>query len=182
MEVSDQQLALMRRYREIMPIVDPLVNERKKILSLPYRKEFLVRSSRDIYKEVAYLYFLNNKLLDYVRVIHVYQLIDVYLGNSQRWSTILQINDPLVVILLGYNEFENKRTNEVLNQYLSYRKDDPLLKCLLVFYKGNELLYDTKYGKKANIPVISLPQVDLYRLGRSTSPVATSEQHSHFEF
>jgi hypothetical protein len=53
------------------------------------------------------------------RYLNAYELIDIYLGNHPDYRALLSISADIVVIDYGFDEFENKRQEDALNQVIS---------------------------------------------------------------
>lgn len=131
-----QHLELCRRFKSLLPLTDPIVSEREILLDTPSSKVIGFSSSRDIFREACAFYLMHNKLLQPVSVLHVYELIDIFMGNFKGMKTMFEFTPPSVIILLGYSNFNNRRTADVINQYIAFRRTDPSLQSLIVFYKG----------------------------------------------
>lgn len=50
--------------------------------------------------------------------MNVYELIEIYLGRHPEFSSIYQLKFPACILYQGYNEFENKRQNDAILQFL----------------------------------------------------------------
>lgn len=56
------------------------------------------------------------------QVLNVYELIEIYLGNYPEIRSIFSLRSPLLLLLHGYEEFENKRQPDIILQTLENRQ------------------------------------------------------------
>lgn len=81
--------------------------------------------------------------------INAYELIDIYLGNKEEIKCISDIEVSLIIVYLGYSEFENKRQSDVIEQVFEIQR--VWRRKMWVLYRGTG--FDKKYPRI----------VDLYR-------------------
>ena len=73
----------------------------------------------------------------------MYELIDIYLEKSLKYTRILDINPEVLLLYAGYNEFTNKRLEEAVLQVLANQKVTG--KSMWVYFKGTQKDFITKY-------------------------------------
>jgi len=55
-------------------------------------------------------------------VLNAYELIEIFLGHmAERYQSVLEIRAPLLIILFGYAEMENRRQEDLILQVLDNR-------------------------------------------------------------
>lgn len=179
-EISPEMRALCRRYKDLLPLKYPIKAERAVIATIPFAPVMTFISPKDLYREIAWFYLLHNKILADVKVIHPYEMVDIYLGKNTAVSSIFDINYPVVVFLLGYHELENRQLINVLNQYVAYRLTSNSLKAIVYFYKGKRSEFDYKYNSRTG-PTLSYGKITDFSGGRSVQ-TGTSGAPSPVEF
>lgn len=78
-------------------------------------KPVLIINPNDYMKQAFAYLFLNKGFVSY-KVMSAYSLLDVYLGNSEDYQTVLDISPDVLCLYLGYGEFENKRQVDIVVQ------------------------------------------------------------------
>lgn len=117
----------------------------------------LVSYRGELRSQVLASLLMRNHKYDNLLVLNAYSLIDIYLGNNDDCKSLLEIDRDIVCIYAGYNEFENKRTQDVILQladqqmvrnkkfWFLYRGSDLREKYALVyryFKDNNGLIYE----------------------------------------
>lgn len=64
---------------------------------------------------LAALLLANSPLPSYL-ALNVYELLEIYLGNDPRFSSVLHLKMDRLILMRGYNEFENKRQMDIILQ------------------------------------------------------------------
>ena len=100
---------------------------------LPVSKKICLRTyltMQGFYVQLA-IYFINNKITDY-KIFNAYELIDIFLGKHPDYKSFFSIRTGFLVLTFGWNEFENKRQEDVILQMLDICKTRfvPVLFCL----------------------------------------------------
>lgn len=74
-----------------------------------------------------------------------YELIDIYLGHQEDVPSLLSLEADVIMITLGYNEFENRRQEDAILQVL----DNQVHKGhqMWIFYKGSQADFKSKFSK-----------------------------------
>lgn len=79
--------------------------------------------------------------------MNAYELIDIYLGNKEEIKCISDIEASLVIVYLGYSEFENKRQSDVIEQLFEIQRINR--RKMWVLYRGTTM--DSKYPKVVDL-------------------------------
>ena len=113
------------------------------VSKVDFSKDVFVVSNKDLYRETFVLGLLALKKKRSYKVINAYRLIDIMVGNDLEYKAVSHIGEDILMVTLGYNEMENKRQIEVINQVIDIRRMSK--KLTWIFYKG--MLFDaTKLG------------------------------------
>lgn len=55
-------------------------------------------------------------------IINAYTLLDIYLGKSEDYQSISDIENRVVCVYLGYSEFENRRQSDIIEQLMEQQR------------------------------------------------------------
>lgn len=78
------------------------------------------------------------------KLLNSYELIEIFLDRKiDKYTSILDIDDELIGLTMGYSEPENKRQEDLLCQFLEERSTKKLP--VWVFFRGNEAELRKKY-------------------------------------
>lgn len=77
------------------------------------------------------------------KICNAYEFLDIYLGNSEEYQSIAEIEVDVIATYLGYGEFENKRQEDILLQLINYQKARN--KNFWLFFKGSEHQFAARY-------------------------------------
>ena len=80
---------------------------------------------------------MRNQKYENLIVFNAYSLIDIFLGNNEEYKSLLDIDRDIVCVYAGYNEFENKRAQDVILQLADQQKVHN--KKFWFLYKGNDV-------------------------------------------
>jgi len=68
-------------------------------------------------------------------VWHAYELIEVFLQHHPTTQSIFDISDDIAIVMCGFEEFANKRQEDILLQLMDVRRSRN--KITWIFYNGN---------------------------------------------
>lgn len=150
---KDEQLKRMTiYYNKLLPLdtnKDDLEKLSHQLEKYNFKDSLVFISSKDIYKSVFYLGLRSlGKKVQY-EVMNAYRLIDIYLGNDPLYKSVSAIECKYLLIYLGYNEFENKRQGDIIDQVMSLRKTEG--KYTWLFYRGTKSAYSNYKIKCSNV-------------------------------
>lgn len=97
----------------------------------------LVTYQGELRSEVLASLLMRNQKYDNLVVYNAYSLIDIFLGNNEDVQSLLDIDRDIVCVYAGYNEFENKRAQDVILQVADQQKVH--YKKFWFLYKGNDM-------------------------------------------
>lgn len=154
----EQQLKRMKiYYGKLLPLdtnKEELLKLSDKVKDFNFKQTLTIISSKDIYKSVFYLGLRSlGKKVNY-EVMNAYRLIDIYLGNDPVYKSVSAIENKYLLLYLGYNEFENKRQGDIIDQVMSLRRTEN--KYTWLFYRGNKTGYSNYRIKCENVYYIEI--------------------------
>jgi len=126
---------VVRKYQKLLP-ANNLSNNEKSLLSEIEGDFRVVISSRDIMKGAFLYMLLKERDLYRIELLSLYDLIDIYLGKNPTYERLLDINPDVLLLYAGYEEFENKRTEEAFAQVAEHLRVNH--KKLWLFYRGSK--------------------------------------------
>lgn len=103
----------------------------------------LVIHEEDIMRYILATMIMKNGRYEDTLIMNAYTLLDVYLGKHEDYSSILDIENRVICLYMGYSELFNKRQSDVI-EYLVEQQRIKGHKLWLI-YKGSQI--DTKYPK-----------------------------------
>ncbi len=80
-----------------------------------------VSFSEPFFYTVLAMYFINNSVLNF-RLFNVYELIEIFLNKHPDFKSLFEIQARYLVLMMGWNEFENRRQEDVILQMLDICK------------------------------------------------------------
>lgn len=153
-----QDLRLVRRMAELMPIKDPLKKERTQIEKIEFSKVITFISKRPVLHEIAFYYLYHNKIIDFVKVLSAEEIKDIYFKNHTEYSSIYDIQYPIVVVELG-NELYNKQMVTILNVFEDTFLKNPLSKALIFLFNGIRKEFDCRYESTQEISMLNAGKI-----------------------
>jgi hypothetical protein len=142
--MNTQDLRLIRRMAELMPLKDPITTEKNQIDKLDFSKVTTFITTRPILKEVSFYYLLHNQVIDYVKVFTAETIKDIYVNVHPDYKSFHEVSSPIIVIFLG-TELYNKQMITILNIFVDNFLRDPHSKALIFAYEGTTQEFKDKY-------------------------------------
>lgn len=99
--------------------------------------------SKDLLSYVAMTLLIKHGKYDDIAIMNAYRLLDIFLGNDEIYKSILDLDNKIVILYLGYSECENKRQGDVICQLVEYQRVRGNKTWIL--YKGNQNTFSSKY-------------------------------------
>ena len=131
---------------------------------IPQSADFVVVSyDRDLMNYSLMSLLFRNSAYEDTLVINAYTLLEIYLGKSEDWVSISDIENKIVCVYLGYSEFENRRQSDIIEQLIEQQRVHN--KKFWLFYKGSDI--KEKYPKL--IPLIEANGGLIYKLSFAKS-------------
>lgn len=152
--MNTQDLRLIRRMAELMPIKDSIPSEKSQIDELDFSKVITFITTRDVLKEVAFYYLLHNKVIDYVKVFTAETIKDIYVNVHPDYKSFHEVSSPIIVILLG-TELYNKQMITILNIFVDNFLREPHSKSLIFAFKGTQQEFLNKYKNASERGVLN---------------------------
>ena len=158
--LKDRFVRLKAHYPDIVRFENFDVKKLMKVYDqLKEVKDFaIVQYQEDMLNYVAMaLVLLNGKYESYV-FMNAYELIDIYLGNKEEFKCLSDIECQMAIVYMGYNEFENKRQADVLEQLMQLQRVEK--KKFYLLYRGTAV--EAKYPTVATLfkdykyPIVTL--------------------------
>ena len=142
--MNTQDLRLIRRMAELMPLKDPIVKEKSQIDKLEFSKLTTFITSRPISRELSFYYLFHNQVIDFVKVFTAETIKDIYVNVHPDYKSLHEVSSPIIVILLG-TEVYNKQMITILNIFTDLFLRDPHSKALIFSYEGTVQEFKNKY-------------------------------------
>lgn len=143
--LSTQDLRLLRRVVELLPIKDISSEEKEIINKVEFTKVITFITNKPIWREIAFQYIVHNNIVDFVKVFSAEDIKDIYFKQHSVFNSFSEIHWPIVVVLLG-KELYNKQMVSIMNlfidQYLRYTK----AKSLIFVYEGTASGFSSLYN------------------------------------
>lgn len=129
----------------------PLKDEAKEldVSMVDFTKDCFVVSLKDLYREVFVLGLLSLKKKKSYRVMSAYRLLDIMLEHDLVYHSVAHINEDILMLTLGYDEMENKRQTDIINQTINIRRMRG--KHTWIFFKGS--MYEANSMKVCIKPI-----------------------------
>ena len=143
-DLNKQDLRLIRRMAELMPLNDPITKEKPYIDKLEFSKITTFITPRSIAKELAFYYLYHNQVIDYVSVFSAEEIKNIYFDNYPGYKSIDEVGTPIIVVLLG-KELYNKEMINSLNLFVDHFTRLPQGKALVFVYEGTNQEFKNKY-------------------------------------
>lgn len=142
--MNTQDLRLIRRMAELMPLKDPITAEKSQIDKIEFSKVTTFITSRPISKELSFYYLLHNNIIDYVKLFTAETIKDIYVNVHPTYKSFHEVFSPIIVILLG-KELYNKQMIVMLNIFSDLFLREPHAKALIFAYEGTVQNFKEKY-------------------------------------
>lgn len=134
----DRELDLIR----LKLYLRPLLPIKKEVLDLIKQEQLskslsqVYLSTQDICKElfVSILMSLDHKVS--YKVMNAYRLLDIMLEHDLEYKSASHISEEYLFLFSGYDEMQNKRQGDVINQIMQLRSFNN--KKTILFHKGNQ--------------------------------------------
>jgi len=118
--------------RHLLPIKEDANNI--DVSNINFNEDCFIVSNKDYYREVFVLGLLALKRKVTYKVMSAYRLLDIMLEHDLEYKSFAHINEEFLLLTLGYDEMENKRQIDVINQVINVRRMSGRKTWL--FYKG----------------------------------------------
>lgn len=153
MEVTPEfkLLQLKSRFRELFPL--GVTKEELKSLWTLFKSDqrleeaskgnAVVYMTEDVLNPLLLYMFVSRGSKDPFILMNAYSLIEIYLGHNENITSIEQLESQLIVLYMGYSEFENKRQADIIMQLIEQqiiRRGN-----LWIVYKGSDDSFANKY-------------------------------------
>ena len=112
-------LRLIRRMAPLMPLSDPITQERVLLDRTDFFKIVTFIVTRPIEREVAFYYLLKHNVVDYIKVFSVEELISIYFNHNDDYKSLEEIRSPVFLVILGKEVF-NAKGITILNNFVDY--------------------------------------------------------------
>lgn len=134
----DKELNLIRLRLYLKPLL-PIKREVFSLIKQEQLSDSLSQvyvSSQDMCKElfVAILMKLDHKVS--YKVMNAYRLLDIMLEHDLEYKSASHITEEYLFLFSGYDEMENRRQGDVINQIMQLRSFSN--KKTILFHKGNQ--------------------------------------------
>lgn len=135
---------LRARYPDICQISNFDKDKFMQCLSQVTDKPFeIIQFSGELLNYIALAKVIKDGNYQSYMFMNAYELIDIYLGNKSDLKCISDIEATLVIVYLGYSEFENKRQCDVMEQLFEMQRVHR--RKFWVLYRGSSI--ESKYQR-----------------------------------
>lgn len=125
MSNKDKFYKLLAYYPEIVRIKkfdkERFNNVLQKLGDINVEQSLYIRYNSNIdLKYTALALILKLKSFESLKFMNAYELLDIYLGNSEEFKSILDIPQKIIIVYFSGTEFENKRQADIIIQLGEY--------------------------------------------------------------
>lgn len=171
--MNTQDLRIVRRMAELMPLKDAIKKEKTQINKVDFSKVTTFITPKPISREIAFYYLLHNNIIDFVKVLTAEAIKDIYMNNHPTYKSFHDLSYPIVVVLLGM-ELYNRQMITILNIFEDMFLSEPNSKALIFVYEGTVQDFRNKYKNTQERGILNT--------GKTVSLTqATSKSSSSFE-